>query len=194
MHHDLGLDLPCAPILTDITVDGRTIRALAQPTKQGFLFVLDRATGEPVWPIEERPCRATSRASVLATQPFPTRPPAFERQGVTLDDLIDFTPELRAEAEALVADYNIGPIFTPPVVSLASGPQATIQLPRPTADPTGEAARSTPRRTCSTSSRTPPVGHGPGAAPEHTDLDWGPGLALDPAAGGRESAIFAFPG
>ena len=197
VHHDIwDWDLPCAPILTDINVDGRTIRALAQPTKQGFLFVLDRATGEPVWPIEERPVPAGDVPGewYSPTQPFPTRPPAFERQGVTLDDLIDFTPELRAEAEALVADYNIGPIFTPPVVSRFPGPQATIQLPRPTGGPNwGGGALDPATNMFYIFSNTSPWGMGLVHAPEHTDLDWVQGLALDPAAGGRESAIFRFP-
>ncbi|TDI44698.1 MAG: pyrroloquinoline quinone-dependent dehydrogenase [Acidobacteria bacterium] len=131
VHHGIwDMDIPCAPILADIVVDGRAIKALAQPTKQGFLYVLDRETGEPVWPIEERP---VPRGDVPGewyspTQPHPTRPPAYERQGLAIDDLIDFTSELRAEAEALVSKYRIGPIFTPPVLSNAEGPIATLAL------------------------------------------------------------------
>ncbi len=131
VHHGIwDMDIPCAPILADIEVDGRAIKALAQPTKQGFLYVLDRETGEPVWPIEERP---VPRGDVPGewyspTQPHPTRPPAYDRQGLAIDDLIDFTPELRAEAEALVSKYRIGPIFTPPVLSKAEGPIATLAL------------------------------------------------------------------
>ena len=105
VHHDLfDYDLPAAPILIDITVDGRDIKALAQLTKQSFVFVLDRATGEPVWPIEERAVPASTVPGEIAspTQPFPTKPPAVERQGLAIDDLIDFTPELRAEAVELV--------------------------------------------------------------------------------------------
>ena len=197
VHHDIwDWDLPCAPILTDITVDGRTIQALAQPTKQGFIFVLDRATGEPVWPIEERPVPAgdVPGERYSPTQPFPTRPPPFERQGVTVDDLIDFTPELRAEAETFVADYNIGPIFTPPVVSRFPGPQATIQLPRPTGGPNWPGGALDPdTNILYIFSNTSPWGMGLVHAPEHTDLDWVQGLALDAAAGGPASAIFRFP-
>ncbi len=101
VHHDLfDYDLPAAPILIDITVGGRNIKALAQLTKQSFVFVLDRATGEPVWPIEERavPASTVPGETASPTQPFPTKPPAIERQGLAIDDLIDFTPELRAEA------------------------------------------------------------------------------------------------
>jgi quinoprotein glucose dehydrogenase len=133
-HHDLfDYDLPAPPILIDITVDGRDIRALAQVTKQGFLYVLDRVTGEPVWPIEERPApSSTVPGEVTArTQPVPTKPPAFDNQGLTEDDLIDFTPELRAEALEIVKRYITGPMYTPPSV-IGQGPDATlgtIQLP-----------------------------------------------------------------
>ncbi len=131
VHHPLwGFDMASPPILADITVDGRTIRAVAQPGKQAFLYVFDRATGEPVWPIEERP---VPRGDVPGewyspTQPFPTKPPAYDRQGASLDDLIDFTPALRAEAVELVSRYRLGPMFTPPVVSRPEGPIATLGL------------------------------------------------------------------
>jgi len=135
IHHDIwDWDTPCAPILVDVTVDGRPIKAVAQPTKQGFIYVFDRATGRPLWPIEER---AVPKGDVpgewySATQPFPTKPPAFERQGVSIDDLIDFTPELRAEAVKLASLYKLGPIFTPPVVSKWEGPRAMLMLPSTT--------------------------------------------------------------
>ena len=134
VHHDLfDYDTPAAPILGDITVNGRRIKALVQVTKQAFAYVLDRVTGEPVWPIEERPVPASTvpGEKAAATQPFPTRPAAFDRQGVTLDDLIDFTPELRAEAVAIAKQYIIGPVFTPPSVISTdpNGTKGTIQLP-----------------------------------------------------------------
>jgi len=135
VHHGIwDFDLPCAPILADIVVNGRTIKALAQPTKQGWVYVLDRATGQPVWPIEERAVEQSTipGEKTSPTQPFVTRPPAFDRQGVSLDDLIDFTPELRAEAVKLVSRYKIGPLFTPPVVSRWEGPLATLMLPSTT--------------------------------------------------------------
>ena len=105
VHHDLwDYDLPAAPILADITVDGEPIKAVVQVTKQAFAFVFDRVTGRPVWPIEERPVPASDVPGerTSPTQPFPTKPPAFDRQGLTVDDLIDFTPELRAEAIELL--------------------------------------------------------------------------------------------
>ncbi|NOT27451.1 MAG: pyrroloquinoline quinone-dependent dehydrogenase [Acidobacteria bacterium] len=132
VHHGVwDNDIPCAPILVDIVVNGRPIKALAQPTKQGWVYVLDRTNGQPVWPIEERPVEQSMvpGEKTSPTQPFVTRPPAFDRQGVTIDDLIDFTPDFRAEAVKLVSRYKIGPIFTPPVVSKWEGPRATLLLP-----------------------------------------------------------------
>jgi quinoprotein glucose dehydrogenase len=131
VHHGVwDMDIPCAPILADIVVNGKMIKAVAQPTKQAFLYVFDRVTGQPVWPIEERPVPKGDVPGewYSPTQPIPTRPPAYDRQGLSVDDLIDFTPELRAEAIKAIANYKIGPIFTPPVVSKAEGPIATLML------------------------------------------------------------------
>ncbi len=140
VHHGIwDHDIPCAPMLIDITVDGRPIKAVAQPTKQVFLYVFDRETGEPVWPIEERPVPAGDVPGewYSPTQPFPTRPPAYDRQGVTVDDLIDFTPELRAEAIEVASRYKMGPLFTPPVVSRREGPLGTFIRPSRTNWPGG---------------------------------------------------------
>jgi len=131
VHHGMwDMDIPAPPILTDITVNGRPVKALAQATKQAFLYVLNRETGEPIWPIEERPVPKgdTPREWYSPTQPFPTKPPAYDGQGLSVDDLIDFTPELRAEAVKLVSRYRLGPIFTPPAVSRAEGPIATLTM------------------------------------------------------------------
>ncbi len=131
VHHGIwDMDIPAPPILADITVNGRAIKALAQPTKQAFLYVLNRETGEPVWPIEERPVPKgdTPGEWYSPTQPFPTKPPPYDGQGLTLDDLIDFTPDLRAEAVKIVSRYRLGPIFTPPSVSRAEGPIATLTM------------------------------------------------------------------
>ncbi|HEY5616777.1 MAG TPA: pyrroloquinoline quinone-dependent dehydrogenase [Vicinamibacterales bacterium] len=135
VHHGIwDFDIPCAPILADIVVNGRMIKALAQPTKQGWIYVLDRTNGQPVWPIEERAVEQSiiPMEKTSPTQPFVTKPPAFDRQGVTIDDLIDFTPELRAEAVKMVSRYKIGPLFTPPVVSRWEGPLATLMMPSTT--------------------------------------------------------------
>lgn len=134
VHHGLwDYDPPAAPILMDITVDGREIKALTQITKQAFAFVLDRETGEPVWEIEERavPQSNVPGEVTSATQPFPTKPAPFDRQGATVDNLIDFTPELRAEAEEIFSHYVSGPLFTPPSIRSddPNGTQGTIQLP-----------------------------------------------------------------
>lgn len=119
IHHGLwDYDTPAAPNLIDITVDGRLIKAVAQVTKQGFTYVFDRATGVPVWPIVERPVPPSNMPGERAspTQPFPSKPPPFALQGISVDDLIDFTPELRAEAVARLENYTYGPLFTPPSV------------------------------------------------------------------------------
>ncbi|MCY4076118.1 MAG: PQQ-binding-like beta-propeller repeat protein, partial [Acidobacteria bacterium] len=115
VHHPLwGFDMASPPILADITVDGRAIKAVAQPGKQAFLYVFDRVTGEPVWPIEERPVPQGDVPGewYSPTQPFPTRPPPYDRQGASIDDLIDFTPELRAEAVELGSHSRMGPLCT----------------------------------------------------------------------------------
>ena len=131
VHHGLwDMDIPCAPILVDVTLDGRAIKAVAQPTKQAFLYVFDRVTGQPIWPIEERPAPQgdTPGEWYSPTQPFPTKPPAYDRRGLRVDDLIDFTPELRAEAMKVISRYRIGPMFTPPSVSRIEGPIATLTM------------------------------------------------------------------
>ncbi len=135
IHHGIwDWDIPCAPILTDITVGGRRVKAVSQPTKQAWVYTFDRTNGQPVWPIVEKPVPQSDVPfeKTSATQPFPSKPPAFDRQGVTPDDLIDFTPELHAAALELVSHYKLGPIFTPPVVSKWPGPLGTLMMPSAT--------------------------------------------------------------
>ncbi len=132
VHHGLwDMDIPCAPILTDITVNGRTVKALAQPTKQAFLYVFDRTNGKPIWPMEERPVEKGTVPGewYSPTQPFPTKPPAYDNQGVLPDSLINFTPELHEQALQAIAKYKTGPIFTPPSVSTREGTLATLVSP-----------------------------------------------------------------
>ena len=129
VHHGVwDFDIPCAPVLVNITVDGKPVKALAQATKQSILYVLNRVTGEPVWPFVERPVPQGDVPGewYSPTQPIPTKPPFYDRNGSTVDDLIDFTPELRAQAIQLASKYKMGPVFTPPVVSKAGGPLGTL--------------------------------------------------------------------
>jgi quinoprotein glucose dehydrogenase len=130
VHHDLWeTDTVAPPVLGDITVDGKRIKAMMQASKNGFVYVLDRQTGQPVWPIVERPVPQSTVPGEYTspTQPFPTKPPAFDRQGVTDADLIDYTPELKAQAREILKDYVIGPIYTP--ASLLGDKKGTYFLP-----------------------------------------------------------------
>jgi quinoprotein glucose dehydrogenase len=131
VHHGIwDMDIPCAPMLVDITVNGRTVKAVAQPTKQAFLYVFDRITGKPIWPMEERPVEQSTvpGEKTSPTQPFPTKPPAYDLQGFSVDDVLDFTPELKAEGLKVVSKYKLGPVFTPAVVSKPEGPYATLAM------------------------------------------------------------------
>ena len=131
VHHGIwDMDIPCAPMLVDLSVNGRPVKAVAQPTKQAFLYVFDRITGKPVWPIEERPVEQSTvpGEKTSPTQPFPTKPPPYDFQGFLASDLVDFTPELRAQALKVVSRYKLGPIFTPGVVSTPGGPYGTLAM------------------------------------------------------------------
>jgi quinoprotein glucose dehydrogenase len=131
VHHGIwDMDIPCAPMLVDITVNGRTVKAVAQPTKQAFLYMFDRITGQPIFPMVERPVEQTTvpGEKTSPTQPFPTKPPAYDLQGFSVDDVLDFTPELKAEGLKMVSKYKLGPVFTPAVVSKPEGPYATLAM------------------------------------------------------------------
>ena len=126
VHHGVwDYDLPAAPTLVDLTVEGKKIKAVAQISKQGFTYVFDRVTGDPVWPIIETPVPQSSvpGEKLSLTQPIPTKPPAFELQGLSDDTLVNFTPELRREAEQLIEQFDSGPLFTPPSL------RGTINIP-----------------------------------------------------------------
>ena len=154
VHHGVwDYDFPAAPNLLDITVDGRRVKAVAQVSKQGFTYVFDRETGDPVWPIEERPVPTDTdlEGEVLSpTQPFPTKPPPFEYQGVTTDDLVDFTPEIRAMVVEATKNFRLGPLFSPPMLRTDGGLQGTIQRPNIGAVRAGPAPPSTLRPGSST--------------------------------------------
>ena len=126
VHHGLwDYDPASPPNLVTITVDGKRIDAVVQLTKQGFAFVFDRVTGRPIWPIEERPVPRSDVPGEASwpTQPFPSKPPAFESQGVTLDDAFDATPQLKERALAELKKYRLGSLYTPPSI------QGTVVLP-----------------------------------------------------------------
>ncbi len=133
IHHDIwDWDTASAPVLLDVTVDGRPMKIVAQVTKQGFAYVFDRVSGEPVWPIElKRPVPQSDVPGehTSPTQPFPTKPAPFDRQGVTEDDLIDFTPALKAEALRIASQYKMGPLYTPPIVQGTDGKLGTLTVP-----------------------------------------------------------------
>src|SRR5207245_342004 len=131
VHHPLlDMDISSAPILADSTVDGKPVKAVAQPGKQGFLYAFDRVTGKPIWPIPERPVEVGNVPGewYSPTQPIPAKPPAYSRNGVSIDDLIDFTPALRERAKAIASKFHLGPVYTPPVVSKSDGPLGTLTL------------------------------------------------------------------
>lgn len=131
-HHGLwDRDVACAAILCDIPHNGKIIKALAQPSKQSFLYVLDRATGKPVWPIVETkvPAGDVPGEWYSPTQPRPTKPPAFDKQGFTEDDLADWTPEIKARAIEIAKHYRMGSLWTPPAWAKPDGPWGTMILP-----------------------------------------------------------------
>ena len=133
VHHGLwDYDFPTHPNLVDVTVEGRDVKAIAQVSKQGFVYAFDRVTGEPIWPIEERPVSQDTNIPgdvPSPTQPFPTKPAPFDYQGVTLDDLVDFTPEIRALAVEAVDGFRLGPLFTPLDRPVAGVTRGTIMRP-----------------------------------------------------------------
>ena len=142
VHHGLwDYDFPTHPNLVDVRIDGRDgiTKAITQVSKQGFVYTFDRVTGEPIWPIEERPVpQETNMPDEVPspTQPFPTKPRPFDNQGVTIDDLVDFTPEIRQMAVAAVRDFKLGPLFTPPTRPVEGGTRGTLMRP-PDAGATG---------------------------------------------------------
>jgi quinoprotein glucose dehydrogenase len=134
VHHDIWeYDTVGPPTLGEIIVEGRRIDAVMQPSKTGFLYVFDRETGEPVWPIVERPVQPSPIPGEYTspTQPFPTKPAPFARQAIAPDSLIDFTPELRRRALAFADSFQMGSIFTPPPLVGATPEQkfGSIQVP-----------------------------------------------------------------
>jgi quinoprotein glucose dehydrogenase len=132
IHHDIwDYDMPAHPILLDINANGRPVKAVVQMGKISFAYVFDRTNGQPVWPIPDVAVPQTDVPTewTAPTQPIPTKPPAFDVQGVTENDLINFTPALREEARRAVEGYRLGPVFSPPSVVGVNGNKGTIVAP-----------------------------------------------------------------
>jgi quinoprotein glucose dehydrogenase len=183
-------DLPAAPILLDINVDGRPIKAVAQVTKQAFTFVFDRITGDPVWPIEDRAVLQTDVPGerTAPTQPVPTKPAPFDRQGVTIDDLIDFTPELFEEAKELASNFRLGPLFTPPSLIEEDGTKGTLVQPGSLGGANWPSAAADPETgILYVGSATEPDVFGLWADPENSNMRYvlGTGLRLPQGGGPR---------
>jgi quinoprotein glucose dehydrogenase len=180
VHHSLwNFDVSAAPILADITVNGRPVKAVLAMTKAAMMYVFDRVTGQPVWPIEERPVPKgdVPREWYSPTQPFPTKPPPYDLQGVTEDALIDFTPELRAQALKNVAKYKLGPIFTPPVLSKVEGPLGSFRSSGGTNWPGGSYDPETHVAFIPSFKSFPTVGLMPPPNREFSDADYVEGFA-----------------
>jgi quinoprotein glucose dehydrogenase len=164
VHHDIwNYDTPTAPVLLDVNIDGDEVPIVVQVTKQSFAYTFNRETGEPIWPIEEHPVPASKipGEKLAKTQPFPTRPAPYDIQGLTHDDLIDFTPELREAAIDIVSEYAIGPLFNPPLhrdndeglkgALWCPGDIGGVNIDGPTvADPVSGILYVTSRKHCST--------------------------------------------
>jgi quinoprotein glucose dehydrogenase len=180
VHHPLwNMDIAAAPILADINAGSRPIKAVAVMGKQAMMYVFDRVTGQPVWPIEERPVEkgTVPGERYSPTQPFPTRPPPYDYQGVTADNLIDFTPELRAEAMRNVSKYKLGSVFTPAVVSKAEGPIAAFRSSGGTNWPGGSYDPETHIAYVPSFASFPTIGLLPPPSKEFSDIDYVEGLA-----------------
>ena len=164
VHHDIwNFDTPTAPILLDVMTDQGPTPIVVQPTKQGLVYTFNRETGEPIWPIEELPVPASivPGEKLSETQPFPTKPAPFDMQGLSEDTLVDFTPEIRAQAIAAVADYQMGPVFNPPLhrdnplgkISAMICPSGSVNITHPpVADPVTGILYVTSRSGCSSRS------------------------------------------
>jgi len=181
VHHPIwNMDIAAAPMLVDLTVGGGPVKAVAAMGKQAMLYLFNRVTGEPIFPIEERPVPQSDvpGEKTSPTQPFPTRPPPYDHQGVTIENLIDFTPELHAEALKIAARYKTGPIFTPPPVSRAEGPIAGFRSSGGTNWPGGSFDPETHIAYVPSFTAMPILGLLPPPSKEFSDLPYVSGNAL----------------
>lgn len=184
VHHPLwNMDISSAPILEDITVDGRAIKAVSVMGKQAMVYVFDRVTGQPVWPMPETPVPAgdVPGETYAKTQPIPSKPAPYDHQGVVPESLIDFTPELRTEALKLMSMYKMGPLFTPPVLSRKEGPIASFRSSGGTNWPGGAFDPETQVLYVPSYTSLVPVGLMPPPDPQFSDIRYVVGNA---AAGG----------
>jgi quinoprotein glucose dehydrogenase len=181
VHHPIwNMDIAAAPMLMDLTVAGRPVKGVAVMGKQAMLYLFNRVTGEPIFPIEERPVPQSDvpGEKTSPTQPFPTKPPPYDHQGVTIENLIDFTPELRAEALKIASRYKIGPIFTPPPVSRVEGPIAGFRSSGGTNWPGGSFDPETHIAYVPSFTAMPILGLLPPPSKEFSDLPYVSGNAL----------------
>ncbi len=181
VHHPIwNMDISSAPILEDITVGGRQIKAVSIMGKQAMVYVFDRATGTPVWPIEERavPQSDVPGEKTSLTQPFPVKPPPYDHQGVMPENVIDFTPELHAEALKLLSRYKLGPVFTPPPLSKADGPIASFRSSGGTNWPGGAFDPETQTLYAPSYTSLVPVGLMPSPSKEFSDIRYVLGNAV----------------
>ena len=196
VHHDIwDWDLPAAPVLLDITVDGRDIKALIQPTKQSYMFVLDRATGEPVWPIAEVPVTQGDVPGewYAPTQPIPTKPPAVDEIDLNEDLLVDYTPELRARAQDIYSRHTIGWLYDPPTVAV-EGMLGTLQVPSSTGGVNWPGASADPETGFFYVYTKTQVGAlGLVNDPERSDMDYIRGRPEGVSSGDASTSIDGFP-
>jgi glucose dehydrogenase len=181
VHHPIwNMDIATAPMLVDLMVSGQPVKAVAVMGKQAFLYLFNRVTGEPIFPIEERPVPQSDvpGEKTSPTQPFPTRPPAYDYQGVTADNLIDFTPELHTEALKIASRYKLGPIFTPPPVSRKEGPIGSFRSSGGTNWPGGSYDPETHIAYVPSFTAMPVLGLLPPPSREFSDLPYVSGNAL----------------
>lgn len=189
VHHDIwDWDNPTAPILADVVVDGTPRRIVAQVTKQAFVYVFDRVTGEPIWPMEERPVPRSDVPGewTSPTQPIPTKPAPFDRQGFSEDDLLAFTPEIRARALEAARRYRWGSLFSPPsAMDAADGTRGTLMMPSTTGGGNWEGAALDPTTNVLfvPSAGTPSV-YGLVPGDDVSDMDWIAGVASTSVAPG----------